>query len=336
MKRKNKPMTAPEIETANSMAKSKKMKYTLLLFIKITVSASLLLYLITKLDFTSISKLRADIPVHMLFASLIMLAALGFMTIRWRIVLLLIEAKTYSLKLLYNFYLIGSFFNIFIPGAIGGDAMRVYYASKAYKLTKTRALLSVFIERVAGLFALGLILMFSLLFNDTVRTKLEFGYTLIALSTLGMIFALVFAKYLIEKRMPVRYGDMVLILFLSGLGQFGDIIISYLYALYFDLDITILNLMSIMPLVYIATVIPISLGGVGVRESVMTAGMALYGIHVSDAVLVSFLLYSTKIVIGLPGWFLYIKSGYTTGNTNKTIGTNNPKSGSTGDDREKK
>ncbi|WP_457598092.1 lysylphosphatidylglycerol synthase transmembrane domain-containing protein [Hydrogenimonas sp.] len=288
---------------------TKRGRRLLFLLLKIIVSVSLLGYLVTKLDFSSLTKLQSDIVWYVAISSVVMLVALGFMTVRWKFVLALIEMKNYSLRLLYDFYLVGSFFNIFIPGAIGGDAMRLYYVSKAYHLTKTKSLLSVFIERIAGLFALGLILMFSLLFNDTIRSKLDFGFTLIVLSTAGMVLALVIAKYFIQRKMAVGYKEMAIILLLSGLGQFGDILIAYIYALYFDLDISVLNLMSIMPLVYIATVIPISLGGVGVREGVMTAGMALYGIDVSDAVLVSFLLYLTKILIGLGGWIVYMKSG---------------------------
>ncbi len=276
---------------------------------KMAVSISLLAYLFTKLDFTSISKLNADITAYIVLSFLVMLTALWFMTLRWKLVLNLIVAKNYTLKLLYNYYLIGSFFNIFIPGAIGGDAMRLYYVSKAYHITKAKSLLSVFIERVAGLFALGVILMFSLVFNDSVRERLGFDFTLIALASIGIVLALVTAKYFINKRMAITYKDMAVILLLSGIGQFGDILIAYIFSLYFGLEITLLNLMSIMPLVYVATVIPISLGGVGVREGVMTAGMTLYGVDVSDAVMVSFLLYITKIAVGLLGAFLYMKAG---------------------------
>jgi len=289
--------------------KTEKNKRLLLLALKIIVSVSLLAYLVSKLDFGSLDKLRIDISWYIFASVAVMLVALAFMTFRWRYVLNLIKEKTYSIRILYEYYLIGSFFNIFIPGAIGGDAMRLYYVSKNYHLSKAKSLLAVFIERVGGLFALGLILMFSLLFNDTIRTKLDFGFSLIALSTFGMVAALVVAKYFVQKKMPINYKDLSLILLLSGLGQFGDILISYIFSLYFGLDITILNLMSIMPLVYVATVVPISLGGVGVREGVMTAGLTLYGVEVSDAVMISFLLYFTKVIVGLMGWILYLKIG---------------------------
>ena len=294
-------------EVSGSDTKTKKRLFILL--VKIMVSVSLLLYLVTRLDFSSLAKLRIDIAWYIAVSSIVMLVALAFMTVRWKYVLELLEKKFYSLQLLYKFYLIGSFFNIFIPGAIGGDAMRLYYVSKHYRLSKAKSLLAVFIERVGGLFALGVIFMFSLLFNDTIRTKLDFGFSLIALSSLAMAAALAIAKHFVQKKMAIRYSDLALILILSGLGQFGDILISYIFSLYFDLDVSIMNLMSIMPLVYIATVVPISLGGVGVREGVMTAGLTLYGVDVSDAVMISFLLYLTKIIIGLIGWFLYLKIG---------------------------
>ncbi|WP_457594092.1 lysylphosphatidylglycerol synthase transmembrane domain-containing protein [Hydrogenimonas sp.] len=290
----------------NTEAK-KKVKHFFFLLAKILVSVSLLGFLITKLDFSSLTKLQSDIVGYLLVSTIIMFVALWFMTARWKVVLLLIKLKSYSLTLLYKFYLIGHFFSIFIPGAIGGDAMRFYYISKVYKLTKPSSLLSVFIERIAGLFALAIILMFSLLFNDTLREKLHFGYELIFLSSLGIVLALVIAKYFVNKKVHVGYKDMGSILLLSGLGQFGDIAVAYVYSQYFQLDISLLSLMSIMPLVYIATVIPISLGGVGVREGVMTAGMALYGVHVSDAVIVSFLLYLTKIIVGIFGWIIYLR-----------------------------
>ncbi|BBG65179.1 hypothetical protein NNO_0476 [Hydrogenimonas sp.] len=292
----------------------KKNRRLLLLVAKIMISVSLLLYLILKLDFETLAKFGTDIILYIFVSIIVMLISLIFMTVRWKYVLMLIKEKAYFLPLLYKLYLIGSFFNIFIPGAIGGDAIRLYYISKVYHLSKTKSLLAVFIERTGGLFALGLILMFSLPFNNTIRTKLDFGFTLIILSIFAIIMVLVATKYLINKKISIKYKDLVVILLLSALGQFGDIIVSYLFSLYFGLNITFLNLMSIMPLVYIATVIPISLGGIGVREGVMTAGMALYGINVSDAVMVSLLLYLTKIFVGIIGWLFYInfKPNHTT------------------------
>lgn len=283
-------------------------KRLLLFFSKLAVSSSLLIYLILKLDLSSLSKLNSDIVYYLISSTLVMLIALWIMSLRWKFVLLLIEIKSYSLKTLYSFYLIGSFFNIFIPGSIGGDAMRLYYVAKSYNFSKKTALLSIFIERIAGLFALSMILMISLLFNNTVREKLNFGYISIALFSFALLIALYLAKFFIDKKMPLSYLDIGIILLFSGLGQFGDILVTYLFIQYFNIELTILNLMSIMPLVYVATVIPISLGGVGVREGVMTAGMALYGINISDAVMISFLLYFTKIIVGAAGWVLYMRN----------------------------
>ncbi|WP_353663209.1 lysylphosphatidylglycerol synthase transmembrane domain-containing protein [Hydrogenimonas sp. SS33] len=285
--------------------KSNRLKFVL----KIGVSVSVIAYLLYQIDFDALRALTAEVLLYIFLALLTMFGALVFMTLRWKYVLNLMKPGRYEWHRLFEYYLIGSFFNNIIPGSLGGDAVRLYYASETFHISKKLSFSAVLIERVAGLFALSLILMVSLFFNETIREKLHFGYPTIMAGIAATLLILIAARYYIGKTLPLRGMDLPVILLLSVLGQMGDILVSYQYALYYHLDLTVVNLMSIMPLVYIATVIPISLGGVGVREGVMTAGMALYGIDVPDAVMVSFLLYFTKILMGMSGWVLYVKTG---------------------------
>ena len=294
------------IETIEVEEKPKSM---LMFLLKLAVSLSILGYLIAQLDLDSLHKLENDVWGPFVLSMGVMLVCIYFMTLRWRYVLELIEPKRYGVAKLFNFYLIGSFFNMFIPGSLGGDVLRIYYLVKAYAISKTRAVVSVLIERVAGLFALTLILIVSLPFNETVREKLHIHTLESSLLVMGFVVGIVVAKALLAKKLRLGYVNILVILFFSILGQSGDIVISYLFSEYLHLGISIVQIMSIMPIVFIATVIPISLGGLGVREGVMTAGFALYGVAVPDAVLVSFLLYLTKLAVGFLGWFAYLKAG---------------------------
>src|SRR5439155_26889689 len=49
--------------------------------------------------------------------------------------------------------MVGAFYNTFMPGSTGGDLLKAYYASKQTS-HRTRAVLSVFVDRVIGLLAL--------------------------------------------------------------------------------------------------------------------------------------------------------------------------------------
>jgi uncharacterized membrane protein YbhN (UPF0104 family) len=60
-------------------------------------------------------------------------------------------------------------------------------------------------------------------------------------------------------------------------------------------------LLFVMPLVYVATVLPISLGGLGVREGVLSGLLMLFAVPRDDAILAAFLLYLAKVVVGLTG-----------------------------------
>lgn len=50
--------------------------------------------------------------------------------------------------------LVGAFYNTFMPGQTGGDLLKAYYAAKSARDHRTRAVLSVIIDRAIGLLAL--------------------------------------------------------------------------------------------------------------------------------------------------------------------------------------
>lgn len=63
-------------------------------------------------------------------------------------------------------YLLGMFYNFFIPGGIGGDAYKVYLLSKAYKKSLKTLGKIVFLDRFIGLLAIGFGIVFLLMFIE--------------------------------------------------------------------------------------------------------------------------------------------------------------------------
>jgi uncharacterized protein (TIRG00374 family) len=73
-------------------------------------------------------------------------------TVRWHRLLAAVEIHlTLGRTLVLN--MVGAFFNTFMPGSTGGDVLKAYYASKQ-TTHRTRAVMSVFVDRVIGLIAL--------------------------------------------------------------------------------------------------------------------------------------------------------------------------------------
>ena len=74
---------------------------------------------------------------------------------RWRLLLRAVDL-TLSLARATRLTFIGAFFNTAIPGATGGDVVKAYYAAKATG-RPTRAVLSVFVDRISGLLGLAVL-----------------------------------------------------------------------------------------------------------------------------------------------------------------------------------
>jgi uncharacterized protein (TIRG00374 family) len=60
---------------------------------------------------------------------------------------------------------IGLFFNLAMPGSVGGDVMKAYFIAKEQPGTKLRAATTVLMDRIVGLYAMSVLALFSVLLN---------------------------------------------------------------------------------------------------------------------------------------------------------------------------
>ncbi|MGD9347590.1 MAG: lysylphosphatidylglycerol synthase transmembrane domain-containing protein, partial [Candidatus Aminicenantes bacterium] len=154
--------------------------------LKFVFSASVLAYILvsrTSLQeiFTTIKE--ADL---LLLALSFSLHALGLVisAVRWQI---LIKAQDdwVPLHLLAKSYLVGSFFNLFLPTRIGGDVVRIWDGSRYSKsLLKSSAI--VLVERLSGV----LVLLLFALSASLIRLDMAQRFPVIWVSLIASIFGL--------------------------------------------------------------------------------------------------------------------------------------------------
>jgi len=110
-------------------------------------------------------------------AYLVGLIVLGFVplvaTVRWR---WLLDAQSIHVSFwtAFKLTLIGLFFNNFMPGLTGGDVVKAYYVAKLTNEKKTHAVVTVFLDRVIGMVALGIVAAAAILIG-VVGTKAASG-----------------------------------------------------------------------------------------------------------------------------------------------------------------
>jgi uncharacterized membrane protein YbhN (UPF0104 family) len=228
------------------------------------------------------------------------------MSFRWGILLKRYTVCKCVLSDLFKFYLVGTFFNIFLPGSIGGDITRVYNASKKYNITIKKSTLFVFMERAVGLVSVILIFCFGSLIISDYYEILNYDRSFLFLIIIIIIIAIVSLKTYLNKKIDIDYKLITIILLLSIIGQFGDILIVRLFCHDLSLPVTMYQIIVIMPLVYISSLIPISFGGLGVREGTMAVLFSFIGIDSSIAVVISLLLYFVKVSVGVIGGIVHV------------------------------
>lgn len=255
------------------------------------------------------SRLDANVFWSVVIGVFVGLFTLVTMAYRWQILLKLKGYQEIPYANAFSGYLSGAFFSIFLPGAIGGDVFRIKYLADLIGISLKKSTMIALIERVFGLTSLAIIFAVGLWFSfDLLSEQIEIGNFSWVLIILLPLF--VYIKYKISKYININYKYYILVLSVSALSPLADIALVYLFLSVLNSTVSFVFLLSIMPIVYISTALPISIGGLGVREGVLSGLLVLYSVDPSISIMASLMLFMSKIMlaaIGAPGSIKYIK-----------------------------
>lgn len=247
--------------------------------------------------------IKSSDPLFLFLSYLMLQASLFFSAMRSRFYF-----STFGLNLKRTFswmlYYVGTFFNVLLPGGISGDGYKVYILWKLEKFPKIKSLRIMLYERVNGFHALvGLGLLFG--FHTTIIYEVPYGlYLNIAALILLTPCYLWGVKYVLKDSISTAleasiYSIVVQLLqVFSALFLVRAILPSAESIVYYDL--TFLFIAG-----SIAAIIPISIGGAGLRELTLLYGLSFISYElVKEAgiafAFMSFALYFLTSIIGLP------------------------------------
>lgn len=224
------------------------------------------------------------------------------------------------------YYHVGLFFNNFLIGNIGGDAFRVYDIHKSSGNSKS-AISTVIFDRFIGFFALSSLAMITALFwIHQIGSQSTFFTTIGILLSWVLIITVLFrenwAKMFswsiktwlpqsIYDKLKVIYYDLnqfrhhkmmlLWILMVSFCVQFLRIITHLFAARAVGVQTNFVYFLVFIPIIALFASLPISLGGLGVREQ---SGVALFlkvGVGSAQVVVFEFIAYLIGIFASLPG-----------------------------------
>jgi hypothetical protein len=293
------------------------MKKILSFSLKFLVSGVLLYIFFSRVDIEAVFKILKQVEIPLFIA--------GFLVY---LCIVLISTKRWSLFLppgikylrLVSLYFIGSFFNTFLPGLIGGDAIKAYYLYRHIGKGGL-SLAAVFMDRYMGLSAMAGIAFVAFIGGYSYIKGSEIIW-LIPIFCGGFLSASLILwkvnwgkiKFLSSFYTPLMEYKTRKKIILKGLllglaVQSGVIITVYILSLSIGLEVPILSFFIFIPIITAASAIPVSIAGLGIREAGFVILFPKVGLTSEESLSLSLLMFTVMCIVNLIGGIEYLRAG---------------------------
>ena len=275
----------------------------------------------------------------------IVIALLAYFTVelaagvRWHI-LLKVQRIHLSVPRVSGLFLIGMFYNQFLPGGTGGDIMKSYLLLKETPGKATGALLAVVFDRMVGLVALITITgtLIGLRYQWLTQLTETRHLVWVILAILGSAILMLLTSFVVSgwnlahqlpQRFPgreklielsaayhlyARHWRATLVAFCASIIAHLSTFATFLFVAYaFRARVSVLDFFAIMPIERTISALPISFAGVGLREKIFQVMLhGLCGVPEAVAVRIGSMSFLVMLACCAPGgivYFFYRPSG---------------------------
>jgi glycosyltransferase 2 family protein len=296
------------------------------------VITSLLVYLIiSKVDIGVIFRDLSKISLLYVFLLLLINVVMVWIScVKWQLFLRATKTNI-PIRILMVYYYIGYFFNNLLPSSIGGDVARMYLLGKNMD-DHTKSVSTVFLERYTGVIALIALAIIAAALNERIAFQPAIMIPL-SIMALVMIGSLIFFSY---DGLKIWIYDLFDFKCLASIkskfdgfyqtvshfrSQWNIIGYSMLYSFAFHV-MTIINTLATcwainispglfdlavtVPIILFVTMIPITIGSIGLWEGTFAFFFLQIGIPAADGVAVALVLRAVAILMGLLGGIFYL------------------------------
>jgi len=267
------------------------------LLLKLLITAVCFWYIATKIDFSKAlnALFKANwifLFIALLFFILSKILSAFRLNIYFRNINLQLP-EWINIKL----YWLGMFYNLFLPGAISGDAYKVILLNRQFKIAYKKISAAVLLDRFSGILALGVILC---IYGMIVLHNYKYDVLLIfsaVLAFAGFYFVIRFVfKSFLQSFFPT---------FFWALGvQLSQVICVYFILLSLGIPLVQHEWIFIFLMAAVISVLPISLGGgLGTRELMFAEGARFFQLDPQTGVIISLLFYLLTVIGSVGGLY---------------------------------
>ena len=326
----------------------RKLKNRIFIVLRVVISAGILFFLFKTQfrNFEEIVNALRQLNVNYWFIALSFVMSwvvIYLIVLRWNI-LLHTQKISASQSFLFGSYLVGCFFNNFLPTSIGGDIYRIYDTSKLKNSSVVKASIIILMDRFTGLISSIIFLMVALILgflrslntgfmiykwnlsNQLLAIIIIILFILTVIILLMMLFPDIFKLNRLFKKIRFlhkwedkfrqmydtlrEFRKFKMILFtniiLSFILQLAFTLIYYFAALGFGIkELSLIIFIFIIQISIILTMLPISIGGIGIREGIFVILIGAFGGPKDIATIVSLVVLVMLLIPGISGGIIY-------------------------------
>ena len=296
------------------------------LLLKLVITASLCFWLYTRVDLQTLRESLARLGVLPIVIGVLLHVVVVFLSAsRWWLLLTHTHTATPFSKAFPSYYL-GVFFNNFLPTGFGGDTVRILHLRVRGVSTKSLVSASV-VDRAVGFATIFIVGMIGVLVADELRISNHTKTVLITLFIIGLLAAGItlsshsgrFIESLARKYRHARVRAWILDVILtcysyraakyrimlaiaiSAIGQSLIILTYYIIGRRLGLGLSITTYLVAIPAVFLAASLPVSIGGLGIREGTLVGMLVAAGADLQLAVNLSLVYLVVLWISTLPG-----------------------------------
>ncbi len=270
--------------------------------LKLIASGVLLYFVFSKIQLQDVLlTLRETDPLFLFLALLSFIVSKFFAAFR-------LNAYLHQLNILLThvsnlqLYLLGMFYNLFLPGGIGGDAYKGYVLKKEYGIKTKRIVAIMVLDRLSGLL---LLFTYACLLALMLEATSQTGFRILIILAICVSLAVFWA-------LNKRFFDYVYPVFWKSLGYSGGVQLLQLISVFLiwkalGVEVSLIPYLFVFLVSSIVAVLPITIGGIGSREVVFLYGALWLGLQEGTAISISVVFFLITALVSLFGILFHFK-----------------------------
>jgi uncharacterized membrane protein YbhN (UPF0104 family) len=279
---------------------TEKQRKRLLTFLKLFISATLIYFIFTKINLKDVlATLRTSNLFYLLIALILFAFSKVIASFRLNLYFHEIGIKL-TQKSNLKLYLLGMFYNLFLPGGIGGDAYKGYIIQKKYKVGAKKTAAVLILDRLSGMLLLFVYacMLAVILKQDYIN---QFKWVFIICIPLSIIVFWYLNKQFFNYTLAVFWKSTGY----SALVQLSQLITVWCILKALSIQMDTVAYLFVFLISSIVSVLPLTIGGIGSRELTFLYGAKWLSLDANTSVSISLVFFLITALISLFGIYYH-------------------------------